>query len=106
MTDVRHAVLSKQQCKKISSVFYENDQDGLSSFIREVEAQMEDNQPDKHPRERRISAIQFIILMMSEFESSKHEGKIDKSYHSMHQEPEPSPSPVVSEPVAEPVIEP
>ena len=52
VTDVRHAVLSKQQCKKISSVFYENDSDGLSSFIREVEAQMEDNQPDEHPRER------------------------------------------------------
>lgn len=75
--DPRTLNLTMKTCRKIASIFFEEDENELSNFLNSVQEKI-----DEHAEvtgEKRIQATVFLMLLLDEFHVSKNSTSMQKS---------------------------
>ena len=69
-TDARKLNLTMKTCRKISQIFFEQDQNELELFLETVNDKITQNQREKG--DKKIRCTEFLILLLDEFHASKN----------------------------------
>jgi hypothetical protein len=64
-------------CRKISTIFFEEDEGELNNFLISVQAKIDENV--ESTGEKRIQSTVFLILLLDEFHASKDTSGMQKS---------------------------
>jgi hypothetical protein len=75
--DPRSLTLSMKTCRKISTIFFEEDEGELNNFLISVQAKIDENV--ESTGEKRIQSTAFLILLLDEFHASKDSSGMQKS---------------------------
>lgn len=75
--DPRTLTLSMKTCRKISTIFFEEDEGELNNFLNSVQAKIDEN--TESTGEKRIQSTIFLILLLDEFHASKDTSGMQKS---------------------------
>lgn len=75
--DPRTLTLSMKTCRKISTIFFEEDEGELNNFLNSVQAKIDEN--TEATGEKRIQSTAFLILLLDEFHASKDTSGMQKS---------------------------
>lgn len=83
VTDPRNVNLTMKTCKKISKIFFEEDENELNNFLNTVHDKIEENYENNGIK--RIPCVTFLILLLDEFHISKNtNSSIHKSVELMN----------------------
>ncbi len=83
VTDIRDVHLSLKQCRKVSSVFYDKDEEGLTKMMDNIQSEIK-----RENFGTKIPAIRYQLLMVNEFQLSRQETTdvMQESYNSITKE--------------------
>lgn len=69
-TDPRELILGMKTCRKIATIFFEDDENELNQFLDKVEELTDD---------KKIQCTKFLMLLLDEFHTSKNSESMQKS---------------------------
>ena len=81
MTDPRSLKLTLKTCRKIATIFFEQDENELNNFMNSVQFKINEN--IESSKDNKIQATLFMSLLLEEFHTSKNTGAGAKSMEAL-----------------------